>query len=521
MASGPIVNVNIVADTKKFSSAMKNVGTETGNLGNVMKGFGIAAAATFAAATAGVVAFSVASVKAASNLQETTAAVGEIFGPAAQSLQDFAKQAPTLLGQTQNEFLNAAKTFGVFGQAAGLAADENATFSKELAILATDLASFNNTSTDDAITAIGAALRGESEPIRRYGVLLDDATLKARAMEMGIYSGNGALTQQQRVLAANAEIFAQTNTQQGDFARTSDGLANGLKILNAQFDNLKLILGEALYPIMAELIPVITSFVEGLTASPEFEEFVAALAETFQGLIDTLMPLLPVLFEIMTALLPPIMSIIAALAPIVSKLIEAFMPLIQAVLPIFGDLIDAIIPIIDILADIIIMFIPSIIQLVRAFAPLTKEILPLLAGLLKLVSPLLQGLADGMLWLLKYAVKPLVDGLSGLVGWLGDLFGFSGKSVAVNVRAPQANRPKLAEGGIVMPRPGGVPVTVAEAGQPEAVIPLSKLGGFGGGTQITIQGNVGWSPEDLANIINRKQRQAMALNGLNSIIGVR
>lgn len=514
MANKQIINVNVLADTRKFQQAM-------GDINGHLKGFSVAAGVAFAAAGAGLVAFSASAVKAASNLQETSAAVEQIFGASAQGLEDFAKKAPELLGQTQNEFLNAAKTFGIFGKAAGLAGDDNVKFSKDLSILASDLASFNNTSVDTAITAIGAALRGESEPIRQFGVLLDDATLKARAMEMGIYDGNGALTQQQRVLAANAEIFAQTTTQQGDFARTSDGMANGVKILTAQLDNLKLVLGDALYPVVNQLIPVLTDLITGFTASPEFEKFVKDLASAFAGLIEVILPLLPMLFDLMSMLLPPIMEIINALWPIVMKLVEAFMPMIQAILPPLVDLIMELIPIIDLLADIIVMMIPIITGLVTAFLPLIKQYLPIFAGLLESLMPLLKEIMGGILNVVNLAIKPLIDGLGAVVGWLGQLFGFGGKSVNVTTTGLNANRPKLATGGIVMPRPGGVPVTVAEGGQAEAIIPLSKLGGLGGGTNIVIQGNVGWSPEDLATAITRKQRQAYALQGLNGIIGVR
>ena len=77
-------------------------------------------------------------------------------------------------------------------------------------------------------------MRGESEPIRQFGVLLDDATLKQRAMTMGLYDGKGALDQHARVLAAQAEILAQTSDAQGDFARTADGLANSQRIAAAE-----------------------------------------------------------------------------------------------------------------------------------------------------------------------------------------------------------------------------------------------------------------------------------------------
>ena len=72
---------------------------------------------------------------------------------------------------------------------------------------------------------------GESEPIRNYGVLLDDATLRQEAFALGITkTTKDALTPQQKVLAAQSAIFKQTTDAQGDFARTSDSAANAQRI---------------------------------------------------------------------------------------------------------------------------------------------------------------------------------------------------------------------------------------------------------------------------------------------------
>jgi hypothetical protein len=81
--------------------------------------------------------------------------------------------------------------------------------------------------------------------LRRYGVLLNDAVLKQEAMTLGIYDGKGALTAQQKVLAAQAAIYKQTNDAQGDFMRTSDGLANSQRTLKATLDDVKVSIGQA------------------------------------------------------------------------------------------------------------------------------------------------------------------------------------------------------------------------------------------------------------------------------------
>jgi len=233
------------------------------------------AAKVTATAVAGIgvvgVAGALKAVDAASDLEEAISKAGVLFGDGADEVERFAEGAAKALGQSKQEAIDAAATFAIFGKSAGLAGDDLVGFSTDFVELASDLASFNNTSPEDAVQAIGAALRGESEPLRRYGVLLNDATLKQEALALGIYDGEGALTAQQKVLAAEQAIYKQTADAQGDFARTSDGLANKQRILRAQLANVTTEIGSKLLPIALQIanffaervIPVI----EGLSAA--------------------------------------------------------------------------------------------------------------------------------------------------------------------------------------------------------------------------------------------------------------
>jgi hypothetical protein len=208
-------------------------------------------------------------VVAASDLQEAQSKVNIIFGEGAKDVEAFAKTTAKSLGISRREALKTAGVFGTFGKAAGLSGGGLAKFTSEFTTLAADLASFNNTTPEDAIQAIGAAMRGEAEPIRRYGVLLDDAALRTRALEMKIYDGNGALTAQQKVLAASQEILAQTTSAQGDAIRTGDGLANSAKQITAQMDDLKTAIGDGLLPVVEEVLPVIKDFADWAVDNPK------------------------------------------------------------------------------------------------------------------------------------------------------------------------------------------------------------------------------------------------------------
>jgi hypothetical protein len=201
------------------------------------------------AAGAAIVDFFKGAIGGASDLAESGNKVKVIFGDATAEIDKFASRGAKAFGQTKLEVLNAASDFGVFGKAAGLSGEGLAEFSEKLAGLSTDLASFFNTSPAQAVQAIGAGLRGESEPLRQFGVLLDDATLRQEALRQGLVSTTQqALTPQQRVLAAYNVILKQTKDAQGDFERTSGGLANQQRILSAQWSEMTTELGSHLLP---------------------------------------------------------------------------------------------------------------------------------------------------------------------------------------------------------------------------------------------------------------------------------
>ena len=263
------INIPIITEfadqgLKSAQGAFQNFRNEVANAEGAMGKFKAGTGAAFDAVKANAGAFAIAggaafvafgakAISAASDFEESAAKIGEIFGDAADSVFDFADDAAQALGQSRQSVLDAAGTFGTFGKAAGLAGEDLSTFSNDFTALASDLASFNNTSPEEAVQALGAALRGESEPLRRFGILLDDASMRQKALELGIISTTkNALTPQQKILAAQALIFEQSSDAQGDFERTSGSLANQQRILQAELENVTIEIGQKLLPIAVQ-----------------------------------------------------------------------------------------------------------------------------------------------------------------------------------------------------------------------------------------------------------------------------
>jgi len=235
-----------------------------------------------------------------------------IFGESAAAIQEFARSS-SAIGLSTKEALGATASFGNLFAALKLNNGQVAEYSLTLARLATDLASFNNTSVQDAVQALGAALRGESEPIRRYGVLLSDATLKQIAAANGFKVTAGALSPVVRAQAAYLAILQQTANAQGDFERTSSSLANQQRILGAEWNNIRAVIGDALQPAYRAIVSALR---ESLPAIRQAGEALAQFAAgvDFSGLFSAFSGITAVAGILAQALGPALQRPVVALA---------------------------------------------------------------------------------------------------------------------------------------------------------------------------------------------------------------
>jgi len=221
------------------------------------------------------------SIKVASNFEAEFEGVNQVFGDFAGTVQAFSESAGKSAGLGAVQALQASKTFGLFFTGAGKSAEEAAKFSTTMVQLAGDLGSFNDVPTEEALMAIQSGLMGQSEPLRKFGVFLDDARLKQEALNMGIYDGVGPLDQNQKMMAAYSSILAQTNVQQGDFVKYADTYGNQQKILDAEMQKLSRTVGSSLLPAMT----TITTFFN-TDVIPAFTVFYETTKQVFQVMMD-------------------------------------------------------------------------------------------------------------------------------------------------------------------------------------------------------------------------------------------
>lgn len=242
----------------------------------------------------------------ATALGESQNAVDVVFGKSSKTVSEFARVAGKEAGLSMRQLNELVTPIGALLKNFGFSAEAAAKGSVTLARRASDMASVFNTSVPEALGAIQAGLRGETEPLRRFGVGMDMAAVQAKALSMGLgkttvdmglvkdaqlraamaqekYSAavaksgkdsdaakvallamNGAqrglsktmaggstqLSNQALMQARLALVMEETKALQGDFVRTSDSAANAARINAAEQENLRAKLGTGVLPVV-------------------------------------------------------------------------------------------------------------------------------------------------------------------------------------------------------------------------------------------------------------------------------
>lgn len=223
-------------------------------------GFGkMFAVAGGALAAAGVGSFLKDAVAGAGELEQSVGAIETIFGKSSSKMLSWSKDAAQSVGLTQNEFNELGTLIGSQLKNGGTAMDQLAPKTQNLVTMGADLSAMFGGTTKDAVGALSSALKGERDPIERYGVSLNEAKIKAEAASLGFTAVGGALSDEAKQAATLALITKQTADAHGTFAKESSTLAGQQQRLSASWGNMKTQLGTS-------LLPAITAVVTGLNA---------------------------------------------------------------------------------------------------------------------------------------------------------------------------------------------------------------------------------------------------------------
>ena len=322
MADASTISVLIKARdmaSDAFQRVENNAGRMAGGIAKHRRAIGMGMTAMGGAMTG----FAVLTVKAASDLEESMNAVNVIFTDGAKVIHKFGENSARSVGLSTAKFNELASVTGALLKDVGLPMEEVAGLTTDLAIRAADMASVMNTSVEDALSAVGQALRGETEAIRRYAGDVTDASLQNFALSEGIQKQVSEMTEQEKRLLRVSLIMEQTSNMAGDFANTSESLANRMRIAKAEFANVSAELGTALLPLVTQMVAKIQAVIivvaDWIKEHPELAKQLMIAAAAVGALMLVLGPLLLILpglalgFTLLSASMGPITAIVMGL----------------------------------------------------------------------------------------------------------------------------------------------------------------------------------------------------------------
>lgn len=246
--------------------------------------------------------FGVECLGAASDLQEVQNVVDTTFGESASEIDAWAKNAINQFGLTETQAKRFASTMGAMMKSSGIASKDITEMSENLAGLAADMTSFYNLDFDEAFNKIRSGISGETEPLKQLGINMSVANLEAFALSQGLKKTFNEMSQGEQVMLRYQYLMQATSDAQGDFSRTSDGFANGLRLLQSNFETLKTTVGSLLLPVISDAISGLNSMLSLLipatkqtTVLDEFanidlktEQKISAIQETKQEALNLL-----------------------------------------------------------------------------------------------------------------------------------------------------------------------------------------------------------------------------------------
>lgn len=203
---------------------------------------------------------------AASDLVEVQNVVDVSFGKSAQKVNAWAKTVIKNFGLSQTEAKRTASTFMAMSNGMDIANDAGTTMAITLTELSADLASFWNTSQAEAFTALKSVYTGETETLKKYGIVMTEANLKAFALTQGIKKQYSEMSQAEKVALRYKFVIKTASDAQGDFARNSTTWANQIKILKTQLQELATMIGQVFVKVLRPALIVINKLLSRIIA---------------------------------------------------------------------------------------------------------------------------------------------------------------------------------------------------------------------------------------------------------------
>ena len=203
-------------------------------------------------------------IESASKMDELANVTRQVFESSTKEIEQWAKTIDREVGRSIYQMQNFASVYGSMFKGAGFDTSFFKQISKDLATFTADFSSFFNVTDDEAFTAIKGALTGETEALKRYGLILNDTTMAEYALSQGIKEKWQNLDTATKMQLRYNKLMEMTTYIQGDASRTIDGYANSLKKAEGLIDNIATAMGRKLLPFATKVVHMFNGIAEAV-----------------------------------------------------------------------------------------------------------------------------------------------------------------------------------------------------------------------------------------------------------------
>lgn len=279
-------------EQQSFKNSVDDTGKSAVSLGDIIKGnmisdavmSGLRNLCSILKEAAGAAAeFAKEGIGLASDLSEVQNVVDVTFGDNNNKIYDFADTCAEKFGLARLSAEKYAGTMGALLKSSGIT-EGLEDMSTSITGLAGDMASFYNLDTDTAFEKLRSGISGETEPLKQLGINMSVVNMEAFALSQGIDKSWESMSQAEQTLLRYKYIMAQTADAQGDFARTSDSMANQQRLLQLNIQSVKAEMGEELLPAAQDFVSMLNDNMPAIKdAAAYFGGELADSLETLAG----------------------------------------------------------------------------------------------------------------------------------------------------------------------------------------------------------------------------------------------
>lgn len=303
MAEETTIRVKIGADTSSLEGSLNKASQKVQKFGDGLASIGTKLSLFVSAP---LVAAGGKAIQMAADVEESENLFNIALGSMADQARNFSEELARATGRSQFEIRENIATIDLMLKSMGLTEKQALDMAQSMSQLTLDLSSFRNLKPEEAFNKLQAGITGETEPLKRIGILVDENTVKQVAYATGIAEVGTQLTQQQKVLARYQAIIAQTSKDQGDAARTAGSVQNQFRAIEAQTKDLFVAIGQQLEPatrlLQKSLLTVIQRAQGLVQIFAKLSPSTKGLVILFIGFVTVLGPLLIVIGRIVKAL---------------------------------------------------------------------------------------------------------------------------------------------------------------------------------------------------------------------------